>query len=120
MHTVLIAGLVGLAPLVQHYLLDSSDSTPILPAFLAPKAMGGELDPPGPPSVAYIMARLVGRTPGDVIVRHWLEVEAVKPARNYRRVGRAREWQLMYRCDVVGPDGPITLYTDRDCLVRWP
>jgi hypothetical protein len=112
----------GVTPLGQHYFADPSQRTPILPAFAAPRSGGGWLPPPGPPSAAYIRAALAkaGRQPGDKIVSHKLESERVGAPRFYPSVGRAREWQLTYRCQIDGPDGPYSFYVDRTALVREP
>jgi hypothetical protein len=35
-------------------------------------------------------------------------------------VGVARLWELTYRCQLIGPDGPYTIDVDRTALVRVP
>jgi hypothetical protein len=112
----------SVVPIGQHFLADPSRRTPILPAAAVPRVAGGWLPPPGPPSPEYIRSALAAaaRLPGDVIVVHGLERERVSAPRLYPGVGLAIEWQLTYRCQVVGPDGPYTVYTDRTALVRLP
>jgi hypothetical protein len=122
MFGMLLSWVTSATTLGQHYLADPSARVPILPAFAAPRSGGGWLPPPGPPSAAYIQAKLAQgrRQPGDKIVSHKLVSERLGAPRFYPGVGRAREWQLTYRCQIDGPDGPYSFYVDRTALVREP
>ncbi len=122
MHTILIAGLMGFAPIVPHYYCDpSSDWTPVLPSYAVPKSVGGQLESP-PAPVGSILMGLArdGRTPGDVVVAQRIEKETVKPVREFRGIGNASVWKIEYRIDIVGPDGPTTVYYDRVAIIRMP
>lgn len=119
MSMVLLHSFLTLFPLGDWYLSDPSTRTPILPSAAIPGAIGGMLPPPWSPSDSYIMAVLAdaNRTPGDVIVGRRLEQEKVLAPRLIPRVGLARLWLVTYRVDVVGPDGPYSVYVDRAALV---
>jgi hypothetical protein len=119
---MLLGAVVYMWPIGHFYSADPDNRVPILPTIAVPRAAGGLLPPPGPPSDRYIQAALAGagRQPGDVIVTHRLVRERVGVPRFYRGVGHAAHWELSYRCDVVGPDGPYTIYVDRNAMVLVP
>jgi hypothetical protein len=107
-------------PLGDFYLAVPSNHTVVLPATVHPLVIGGSLPPPLPPSREYMLAALTGagRTPGDVILAHRLIEEEIGAPRQYPGVGLARVWRLTYCCEIVGPDGPYVVYTDRTALIR--
>lgn len=122
MHTILIAGLMVFAPIVPHFYSDPSNRTPVLPSYAVPKSMGGQLESPPPPTIDFILNDLArsGRAPGDLVVAQWIEKETVKPARDFRGIGNASIWKIEYRTDINGPDGPTSVYTDREAFIRKP
>jgi hypothetical protein len=119
--SVLLVALV--APFGQLFLGDpGAPVIPVLPAGAVPRLGGGWLPNPPPPPEKYILATAAaaGRQPGDVVVSRKLESATLGPAREFPRVGKGRLWQLHYRCDVFGPDGPYTISVDRGAIVLVP
>jgi len=49
-----------------------------------------------------------------------LERQKISAPRQFRGVGRASLWEVAYLVEVVGPDGPYTIYVDRSALVIVP
>ncbi|QJW94309.1 hypothetical protein [Frigoriglobus tundricola] len=123
MPDVLLLLVALLGPFGELFLSDGTVArVPVLPAFAVPRTGGGWLPTPPPPSVAYLLgvAAAAGRQPGDFVVSRILESQELGAARQFPPIGKGRHWVLHYRCDVFGPDGPYTIYVDRNAIVRVP
>lgn len=118
----LVAFAALLAPCAQvappkYFPDDPAAPTPVLPATVAPKAIGGTVPPPPPPADRYVLRHC----PGGAVVSRKLEVEKVHPPRPVPLVGAASLWTLTYRFDLTDANGKArTIYVDRTALVLSP
>jgi hypothetical protein len=118
---VLLGAMVD--PFAQFYFRDpGGPRVPILPAAAVPRIGGGWLPSPPPPSVNYFLtaAAAAGRQPGDFVVSRKVTQAKLGDARQFPLVGKGRLWEIHYECQILGPDGPYAVYTDRTAIVLVP